>query len=123
MSEVKYEIVEHDGGWAYKLNDVFSETFPTHQAALRGEPRALRERAEHDAAAEQQDHAPLDARRFAPLERRPIGATGQHEQQAAAEQRVPGSSETIEYEDERGKWHTERAEGSDRPQTDVVDKP
>ena len=81
MSEVKYVIVEHDGGWAYKLNDVFSETFPTHQAALR--------------AAEQ----------------------------AAAEQRVPGSSETIEYEDERGKWHTERAEGSDRPQTDVVDKP
>ena len=24
MAEVKYKIVEHDGGWAYKLGDVFS---------------------------------------------------------------------------------------------------
>jgi hypothetical protein len=30
----RYKIVEHDGGWAYKLGDVFSETFPTHDAAL-----------------------------------------------------------------------------------------
>lgn len=29
----RYKIVEHDGGWAYKLGDVFSETFPTHDAA------------------------------------------------------------------------------------------
>jgi len=35
MAEVKYKIVEHDGGWAYKLGDVFSETFPSHDAALR----------------------------------------------------------------------------------------
>jgi len=40
---------------------------------------------------------------------------------AAAEQRVPGRSETIEYEDEHGKWHTELARGSDRPETDVED--
>ena len=41
--------------------------------------------------------------------------------QAAAEQRVPGHSEVIEYEDESGKWHTERASGGDRPETDVED--
>jgi hypothetical protein len=40
---------------------------------------------------------------------------------AAAEQRQPGQSETIEYEDERGKWHTELAPGTDRPETDVED--
>ena len=40
---------------------------------------------------------------------------------AAAEQRVPGDSETIEYEDESGKWHVERALGRDRPDTDVED--
>ena len=34
MTEVTYEIVEHDGGWAYKVGGVFSETFPTHAAAL-----------------------------------------------------------------------------------------
>jgi hypothetical protein len=39
----------------------------------------------------------------------------------AAEQRQPGQSETIEYEDERGKWHTELALGTDRPETDVED--
>jgi len=40
---------------------------------------------------------------------------------AAAEQRLPGQTGTIEYEDEHGKWHTELARGSDRPQTDVED--
>ena len=34
MTRVTYTIVEHDGGWAYKLGEVFSETFPTHDAAL-----------------------------------------------------------------------------------------
>jgi hypothetical protein len=38
---------------------------------------------------------------------------------AAIEQREPGQSETIEYEDEHGKWHKEVASGSDRPDTDV----
>jgi Uncharacterized protein conserved in bacteria (DUF2188) len=79
MTDVKYEVVEHDGGWAYKVGDVFSETFPSHAAAHRAAERA------------------------------------------AAEQRVPGESGMIEYEDDRGKWHTERADGSDRPQTDVAD--
>ena len=42
---------------------------------------------------------------------------------AAAEQRVPGRTEAIEYETEDGKWHVETAAGSDRPDTDVEDKP
>jgi hypothetical protein len=80
MSHVIYEIVEHDGGWAYKANDTFSETFPSHKAAA--------------AAAER----------------------------AAKEQRVPGPTEVIEYEDKSGKWHEETARGNDRPNTAIVDK-
>ncbi len=34
MSKVSYRIVEHDGGWAYKVGDVFSETFGSHDDAL-----------------------------------------------------------------------------------------
>ena len=34
MADVHYQIVEHDGGWAYKVGDVFSETFRTHDVAL-----------------------------------------------------------------------------------------
>ena len=33
MVQVKYQVVEHNGGWAYKVEDVFSETFPTHEEA------------------------------------------------------------------------------------------
>ena len=33
MAHVTYDVVEHDGGFAYKVGDVFSETYPTHQAA------------------------------------------------------------------------------------------
>ena len=80
MPHVTYEIVEHDGGWAYKADGVFSEAFPTHAAALKAA------------------------------------------QAAAAEQRVPGHTEEIEFEDEKGKWHTETARGSDRPDTDVKDE-
>ena len=40
---------------------------------------------------------------------------------AAAEQRVPGRTEAIEYETPDGKWHTETAAGIDRPETDVED--
>ena len=80
MSKVTYQIVEHDGGFAYKVGDVFSEPFPTHADAL--------------AAA----------------------------QRAAAEQKVPGETEAIEYEDEKGKWHQELDPGDDRPSTEVVDE-
>ena len=34
MTRVTYEIVEHDGGWAYKVDGVFSETFPSHEDAV-----------------------------------------------------------------------------------------
>ena len=34
MTHVTYEIVEHNGGWAYKLGDVFSETFATRAEAI-----------------------------------------------------------------------------------------
>jgi hypothetical protein len=43
MIKVTYHIVEHDGGWAYKLGEVFSETFPTHGAALAAARRAALE--------------------------------------------------------------------------------
>lgn len=33
MTHIIYRIVPHDGGWAYKLGDSFSETFATHDAA------------------------------------------------------------------------------------------
>jgi len=79
MTHVTYTIVRHDGGWAYKSDGVFSEPYPTHEAA----------RAAAKAAAE--------------------------------EQRVPGHTETIEWEDANGKWHTETASGSDRPDTEVKD--
>ena len=33
MGELYYQVVEHDGGWAYRLGDVFSETFRTREEA------------------------------------------------------------------------------------------
>ena len=77
MSRITYEVVEHDGGWAYRVDGSYSETFPTHAAA-------------HAAA-----------------------------ERAAGEQRVPGETEGISYEDEGGRWHEELAEGDDRPATEV----
>ena len=43
MSQVHYEVVEHDGGWAYKVGDVFSETFKTHDDAHDAAERAAAE--------------------------------------------------------------------------------
>jgi hypothetical protein len=34
VAAIHYRIVAHDGGWAYKLDDVFSEPFPSREAAL-----------------------------------------------------------------------------------------
>jgi hypothetical protein len=79
MSYVTYSVVEHDGGWAYKVGDVFSETFRTRQEA-------------HAAA-----------------------------ERAAQEQRAPGQSSAIEYEDSSGRWHVEEESGEDRPDTNVKD--
>jgi hypothetical protein len=43
MSKISYEVVEHDGGSAYKAEGAFSEAFPTHGAACRAAERAARE--------------------------------------------------------------------------------
>jgi hypothetical protein len=43
MAKVVYRIVEHDGGWAYKVGDVFSEAFPSHEAALAAAKSAAAE--------------------------------------------------------------------------------
>ena len=43
MTKITYEIVEHDGGWAYRVDGVFSETFPTHDMARRAAERAAKE--------------------------------------------------------------------------------
>ncbi len=77
MTDVAYKIVQHDGGWAYKVGDVFSETFRN------------REDAEYAAKT------------------------------AAAEQRVPGETEVIAWQDEKGRWHEELESGSDRPEAHV----
>jgi len=80
MAHVTYDVVEHDGGFAYKVGDVFSETFPSHAAA-------------HQAA-----------------------------EAAARRQRVGGTDEAIQYQDSKGNWHEEQADGGDRPETDVEDE-
>jgi hypothetical protein len=80
MSHVTYKIVQHDGGWAYTVDGVFSEPFATRAGALAAARRA------------------------------------------AAEQRVPGRTEAIEFETADRKWHTETAAGGDRPETNVEDK-
>lgn len=77
MKLITYRIQQHDGGWAYRLGDTWSETYPTHIGAA------------------------LAARR------------------AAAEQKVPDEDAYIEYENEDGEWITERADGHDRPLTEV----
>ncbi len=43
MTTVTYVVVQHDGGWAYKADGVFSEPYPTHDAALAAARRAARE--------------------------------------------------------------------------------
>src|SRR6185312_13739595 len=43
MTEVTYHIVEHDGGFAYKVGDVFSETFPSRAEALQAAQAAAAE--------------------------------------------------------------------------------
>jgi hypothetical protein len=45
MSKITYEIVEHDGGWAYRVGDVYSETFSSHDLARKAAERAAREQA------------------------------------------------------------------------------
>ena len=77
MSHLTYEIVEHDGGWAYRVEGVYSEAFPTHELARKAAERAARE------------------------------------------QLVPGTTTSISYEDQDGRWHNEVSKGDDRPETEV----
>ena len=43
MAKVVYHIVEHDGGWAYQMDGVFSETYRSHDAARGAAEHAARE--------------------------------------------------------------------------------
>jgi len=43
VARIHYRIVAHDGGWAYKLNDVFSEPFPSKSAAMAAAKRVAAE--------------------------------------------------------------------------------
>lgn len=43
MSKVTYSIVEHDGGWAYRVEGTFSEPFATREAAHLAACRAALE--------------------------------------------------------------------------------
>jgi hypothetical protein len=45
MSKLTYEIVKHDGGWAYRVDETFSEPFPTHEAARKAAELAAKEQA------------------------------------------------------------------------------
>lgn len=46
MDEIKYQVVEHDGGWAYKVGDVFSETFATRERATQAAEQAAERQAQ-----------------------------------------------------------------------------
>lgn len=43
MVKIHYRVVQHDGGWAYKLGDVFSESFPSKAAAMKAAKRVAAE--------------------------------------------------------------------------------
>ena len=43
MTKIVYEIIKHDGGWAFKLGDTISETFPNHDAAFAAAKRVALE--------------------------------------------------------------------------------
>ena len=43
MTKLTYEIVKHDGGWAYRVNGVYSEPFPSHDEARQAAERAAGE--------------------------------------------------------------------------------
>ena len=43
MTKIVYEIIQHDGGWAFKLGDTISETFGSHDAAYAAAKRVAAE--------------------------------------------------------------------------------
>jgi len=40
MPKVTYEIVKHDGGWAYRVDETYSEPYPSHDDARAAAQRA-----------------------------------------------------------------------------------
>lgn len=53
MTKIVYEVVEHDGGWAYRMNGAFSESFPSHSDAMQAAliaAKAQQKRVETDEA-------------------------------------------------------------------------
>lgn len=46
MGKITYEVVRHDGGWAYKVDETFSEPFRTHDEARKAAELAAKEQAE-----------------------------------------------------------------------------
>ncbi|KQV70347.1 hypothetical protein [Rhizobium sp. Root1220] len=49
--QITYHIGRHDGGWSYRLGDVWSEAFSTHGAALSAAKHAaLRQQVEGKSA-------------------------------------------------------------------------
>ena len=57
MSHTTYEVIQHDGGWAYKMGSTISETFATHELAHAAAARAAGEQRApgEDAAIEYED--------------------------------------------------------------------
>jgi len=43
MSKIVYEVVQHDGGWAYRVNGTYSEAFASHDLARKAAKRAAQE--------------------------------------------------------------------------------
>ena len=43
MTHVTYEVIPHDGGWAYRMAGTISETFPTRELAHAAAARAAGE--------------------------------------------------------------------------------
>ena len=51
MTKVIYAIVEHDGGWAYRVDGTYSETFASREAAHFAACRAAIEQQQPGASA------------------------------------------------------------------------
>ncbi|MGO4527249.1 hypothetical protein AB4097_20620 [Microvirga sp. 2MCAF35] len=43
MGTIHYEVVEHEDGWTYKVGDVFSERYASHDEARAAAERAAAE--------------------------------------------------------------------------------
>lgn len=43
MTKIIYHIIQHDGGWAFKLGDTISSTYPNHDAAYSAAKRVALE--------------------------------------------------------------------------------